>query len=203
MSAKSTTDNSTPVPCTRCKGNSQSSCTMCKPSPPSPCIMCNAALTYFKLGQMPKPLMHVRTTCNHSICYKCIFAFKACQYDEHERSRKTPSHHCHICGKPQMRISPKGESPEGPYKFLAAQEVDVFGKVGFSNEFPPSLLQATEKLEKLKLTIPEILSAVLFKERGYPAKTVIPISLETFRTISDILDQVDLGFIEDVEEATV
>jgi hypothetical protein len=96
-----------------------------------------------------------------------------------------------------MRISPKGESPEGPYKFLAAQEVDVFGKVGVSHEFPPSLLQATEEMEKLNLTINEILSVALFKERGYPAKTVIPVSLETFRTISDILDQVDLGFVED------
>ena len=96
-----------------------------------------------------------------------------------------------------MRISPNGKSIEGPYPFFATSEVDVFGKVGISNEFPPSLLQAMEELKQLKLTDLEIVSSLLFKERGYPAKAVIPVSLEKFRTISDVLDQVDLGFDED------
>jgi hypothetical protein len=162
--------------------------------------MCNTKLTYFPLGQVPAPPRHVRTTCDHSICYKCIHPFKASHYDKHTKNRKIPSHECNICGKLQMRISPKGENPEGPYKFLAAQEVDVFGKVGISHEFPPSLLQAMGEMKKLKLTDLEIVSVLMFKERGYPAKAVIPVSLEKFRTISDILDQVDLGFVE--EEAT-
>ena len=184
-------------PCKRCKDFPGGSCTKCNPPAPSPCVMCDAPLTYFKLEKSSKPLTHVQTTCGHCICNKCIHAFKARQYSEHEKSRKIPAHKCHICGALNMRISPKGESPEKPHTFYAADQVDVFGRVGICHEFPPSLLHAAEEIQRLDLTIPEILSIVLFVARGFPAKARIPVSLEKYRALTDILDQVDLVSSED------
>ena len=191
-------EGDSPTPCNRCKVSPGQTCTKCAPPAPSPCIVCGEQLTYFKANSKSKPnqpLRHVQTNCTnpHFICYGCVHGWKKLHYERYSDSlKKTPVHDCIECGMLNMRISPFGESPDKPHTFYAADQVDVFGKVGICHSFPPSLLHAVEEMTRLNLTLPEILSAIAFASNGFPAKARIPISLEKYRNIIDIMDQVNL-----------